>query len=496
MKKILLILQLSLGMIAAAPVENGRVQVHVDLAHPKLPFGKKFTTYLKVGLTGLKAPQNAKPARTPANVAIVLDRSGSMGGEKIAQAREAAIAAIERLGGDDIVSVIAFDDAVTTVVPATKITSRDEIIAAIRRIHVGGKTALFSGVSKGAEELRKFKSPQMVSRIVLLSDGQANVGPASADELGRYGLSLAKEGISVTTIGLGLNYNEQLMAQLALQSDGNHAFIKEPSELAAVFTEELGDILSVVAQEVRVKIACPEGVRPVRVLGREASIRSSVVEVTMNQLREGQEKYALLELEVSAGTAEQFIGDVEVSYRENAESQPHRIATRSTATHTESDSEVEKAANTPILVEVAKQIGVERQTIAVKLSEEGKTKEAEIILLENARTLQTQGRLWRSSELVLQGNANVTLNVGNNAGGATWQTYRNAAQTISNGMASQNFNSNVGTNGALLNNGQAIDIPSTGSLFSPATPLTKNEIRLVMPPGSTITVPGSLKISK
>lgn len=499
MKTILCAFHLCLGMLAAASAaESGRVQVRVDLAHPKLPSDKKHTTYLKVGLTGLEAPKDAKPKRPPANVAIVLDRSGSMGGEKIVQAREAAVAAIERLGGDDIVSVVAFDEAVTTVVPATKLSSREEIIAAIRKIEVGGSTALFAGVSKGAEELRKFKSPQMVSRIVLLSDGQANVGPQSADELGRYGLSLGKEGISVTTIGLGLGYNEQLMAQLAQHSDGNHAFIKEPSELAAVFTEEFGDILSVVAQELKVKVTCPEGVRPVRVLGREASIRGGVVEVMMNQLRAGQEKYALLEVEAPAGTADQLIGDIEVSYRENNDTTPRLIASRSTATRAASDAEVEKSAVTPILVEVAKQIGVERQMIAVKLSDEGKVKEAEKIFLDNARTLREQGERWKSSDLYIQGNANMTLNDGNNARGTTWQTYRNAAQTMANTFITQNgaTSSNTNSNAAMLNNGQAIIVPAAGgNVINLPTPRSGDPLRLVVPGGSTLTVPGTIKIT-
>lgn len=496
MKTVFFAFHLFLGMLVAAfPAENGRVRVSVDLAHPKLPSGKPHTTYLKVSLTGLAAPREAGPNRAPANVAIVLDRSGSMSGDKIQHAREAAIAAIERLGGDDIVSVIAFDDAVTTVVPATKLKSREEVIAAIRQIQVGGRTALFAGLSKGAEELRKFKSPQMVSRMVLLSDGQANVGPSSADELGRYGVSLAKESISVTTIGLGLNYNEQLMAQLAQHSDGNHVFINKPAELAAVFTEEFGDILSVVAQELRVKITCPEGVRPVRVLGREASIRGGVVEVTMNQLREGQEKYALLEVEVPAGIREQLIGDIEVTYRENSDATPRVVASRSTAGRAANDAEVDKATATPILVEVAKQIGVEKQMIAVKLSEEGKVKEAEKIFLDNARTLQSQAQLWGAPDLYLQGNANITLNAGNNAGGATWQVYRNAGQTLANGLNTQNVGSNTLLNVGVLNNGQAILVPGTGTLLNPTTPPAAPPLRLVVPQGGTLTFPGTINTS-
>ena len=116
------------------------------------------------------------------------------------------------------------------------------------------------------------------------------------------------------------------MAGLARTSDGNHAFIREPSELAAVFTEEFGDILSVVAQEMRVSIVCLGGVRPVRVLGREARIHGGVVEVAMNQLRAGQQKYVLLEVEVPAGASgsQRLVGDVTVSYREN-ESQGRKL---------------------------------------------------------------------------------------------------------------------------------------------------------------------------
>jgi Ca-activated chloride channel homolog len=338
----------------------------------------------------------------------------------------------------------------------------------------------------------------MVSRVVLLSDGQANVGPQSADELGRYGLSLGKEGISVTTIGLGLGYNEQLMAQLAQHSDGNHAFIKEPSELAVVFTEEFGDILSVVAQELKVKVTCPEGVRPVRVLGREASIRGGVVEVMMNQLREGQEKYALLEIEAPSGTTEQLIGDIEVSYRENNDTTPRLIASRSTASRVDNDAEVEKNAVTPILVEVAKQIGVERQMIAVKLSEEGKVKEAEKIFLDNAGTLQLQAKQWNAPDLYIQGNTQITLNTGNYARGETWQTYRNAAQLAANNVITQNgaSASNSISNTTMLNNGQAILVPGVnGNVINLPTPRAGDPLRLVVPQGSTLTVPGTIKIT-
>jgi Ca-activated chloride channel family protein len=487
MKTHFILFMLCLSSLLAAPASAAEpVEVRVDLAHPKIPAQKQYTTYLKVGLVGLD--QKEKPARPPANVAIVLDRSGSMAGEKIEHARQAAVEALQRLGADDIVSVITFDDVAESVVPATKMTNRADVVTAIQKITTRGRTALFAGVSRAADELRKFKAPQMVNRIVLLSDGMANIGPASPNEMGRYGVSLAKESISVTTVGLGLDYNEKLLAQLAQHSDGNHAFIKDPGELAAVFSEEFGDILSVVAQEMQVKITCPEGVRPVRVLGREASIRGDTVEVAMNQLRAGQEKYVLLEVDVPAGstTAPQLIGNVEVSYRRNDASTPKMVAARSLATRVHDDREVDSSSNTPILVEVAKQIGVEKQMIAVKLTEEGKTKEAEKVFLENAGNLQLLGKKYGSTDLFLIGNANYTL--GNNVTTDSWQTYRNAGQTMANLTLTQNGSSNVASNASALNAGQTVEVGSStlSSMFNRPAGSPELNIKLGAPPSTII----------
>src|SRR5690606_9640008 len=109
---------------------------------------------------------------------------------------------------------------VEVLVPATKVSDRATIDRGIQRLRAGGMTALFAGVVKGATEVRKFLSRDRVNRVILLSDGAANVGPASAGELGRLGTTLRKEGIAVTTVGLGLGYNEDLMVQLAQGSGG------------------------------------------------------------------------------------------------------------------------------------------------------------------------------------------------------------------------------------------------------------------------------------
>ena len=153
--------------------------------------GKKETNYIRISLTGFELPES--DVRPPVNVAIVIDNSGSMNGSKIVQARQAAIAAVERLSDHDIVSVVLYNSSVQVLVPATRATDREQIIRKIESVRAGGDTALFAGVSKGAAEVRKFLDEKSVNRVILLSDGRANVGPAKSTRT-RTTRPLARQG--------------------------------------------------------------------------------------------------------------------------------------------------------------------------------------------------------------------------------------------------------------------------------------------------------------
>ncbi len=155
------------------------VKLDVALARPTMVIctQPKCENHLRIALEGFPLPDPAK--RSPVNVAIVIDRSGSMLGDKIQNARRAAIQAIDRLRDDDIVSVVAYDTGVEVLVPATRASDREEIKRRIETIKADGNTALFAGVSKGAAEVRKFRDDKYVNRVILLSDGLANIGPAS-----------------------------------------------------------------------------------------------------------------------------------------------------------------------------------------------------------------------------------------------------------------------------------------------------------------------------
>lgn len=390
----------------ATGLSADKLKIDVRLAQPYLLAGEKQTTYVKVGLTGV--PIQGTGNRAPVNLAIVLDRSGSMAGDKLRKAKDAALASIDRLGPNDIVSVVAYDDTVEVLVPATKLTERSAVRAAIERLTPGGQTALFAGVSKGAAEVRKFADRQRINRVLLLSDGQANVGPSSPAELGHIGASLIKEGISVTTFGLGLGYNEDLMVQLARRSDGNHFFIEHSADLARHFGHEFDDVLSVSAKEVAVQITCADGIRPVRVLGREADITGQVVKTYLNQVYGDQEKYVLLEVEVPARRAgsELAVGSVDVSYVDLGTRVAVRNTLRLTARVTASAAVVNTNTSPVVMASAIEQIAVERNIAAVKLRDAGRIEEARRALLENVTFLSENARRYNSPALADYGEKN------------------------------------------------------------------------------------------
>jgi Ca-activated chloride channel family protein len=384
-----LALGVALTPIAAWGAREASVRVDVHMSQARVLGGRPQTVHLYVGLTGRSTRAER---RAPLNVAIVLDRSGSMSGRKLEEARRAAIMAIERLQDDDIVSVVTYESTVDVLVPATKARDRDAIARAIRSIEAGGSTALFAGVSKGADELRKFLDRNRVNTLLLLSDGLANVGPSSPGDLAQLGASLARQGIAVTTIGLGLGYNEDLMTRLAGASDGNHFFVEEAGDLRYAFAREFGDALSAVAQGVDVHIRLPLGVRPLRALGREAQISGRDVYASFGQVFNAQTRYLLLEVEVPAGRpgARLDVAEVDVTYHDLLGGARATARGGTSLAFTDSLAAAEASRNRDVMVEVVRQIAAERAQLAVALRDAGKIEQARAAFQSNTAFLESQ----------------------------------------------------------------------------------------------------------
>lgn len=390
-----------IGVVAietqAKDVGGKQIRLEVGLAHPTMHIGEhgKGENHLRIALTGFELPADKK--RMPVNVAIVIDKSGSMQGEKIEQARRAAVAAIDRLRESDIVSIVTYDSEVAVVLPATKASDRERIKQRIREIQAGGNTALFAGVSKGAEEINKFLDDKHVNRVILLSDGLANVGPSSPAELEELGCKLIEQGISVSTMGLGLGYNEDLMSRLALASSGSHVFIEDAENLVKVFQNEFDDVLSVVAQKLDVRVTLAEGIRAVKLLNYPADIQGQQVHITLGQLYSEQERYFVLEIEVPYGEAEssRAVGEVAVSYKNMLTLTEEKLTSSVAVKFTTSKELAARDVNKEVMESCVIQIANERNREATRLRDEGEIDKARELLQSNASYLNQHAQSFQ-----------------------------------------------------------------------------------------------------
>ncbi len=238
--------------------------------------------------------EKRKPHRTPLNLAVVLDKSGSMAGAKLEKTKQAALQLVDRLAPDDVFSLIVFSDHAEVLVSAQKAANKDALREKIESILADGSTALYAGVKKGADQIGEYLSSKRINRVILLSDGLANIGPSSPRDLRRLGGDLSEKGISVTTIGVGDDYNEDLMAGLAEASDANYYYVKDTEKLPEIFAKELGEMISVAARDVKIEIICPDGVKPMGFIGRTETFSGQHCTVNLSQFTGGQNRYLLL----------------------------------------------------------------------------------------------------------------------------------------------------------------------------------------------------------
>lgn len=205
-------------------------------------------------LVRIAPPQPVSDDRPNLNLTLVLDRSGSMAGPKLELTRQAAGLAVRSLLDTDRFSVVMFDDRVDTLIPSAPLTDKRKALELIGRVDAGGSTALFGGWRTGGEQALLGLEPRRVNRVVLLTDGQANVGETNPDAICQAVHALAQKGVQTTTIGFGADYNETLLRSMASSGDGNHFFVERPEQLPTCFEVELGGLAATLGRRVRLAV--------------------------------------------------------------------------------------------------------------------------------------------------------------------------------------------------------------------------------------------------
>jgi len=234
------------------------------MSQPKieiLPLKKGFlraaseATHILVRIISPSQPGDTVAApRAPLDLALVIDRSGSMSGHPLEAARESAIRIVNGLRADDRVSVVAFDSHIEVVQPLTTVTHREDLVQRIKGIDARGSTDLFGGWEEAVKQLAPFTRKDRIARVILLSDGQAYQGLVNEAEIFARVTKAAGAGITTSTVGLGHGFNESLMTGMATAGEGVANFGQTADDLDEAFEEQFAILSNSFLRQVKVSV--------------------------------------------------------------------------------------------------------------------------------------------------------------------------------------------------------------------------------------------------
>jgi Ca-activated chloride channel family protein len=225
----------------------------------KLEAGREHTMDV---LVRIKSPEmeTAGVKRPDLNLCVVLDRSGSMSGNKMNEAKQATKTCIDNMLPTDRLGCVTFDDHIEVLFPNQAVTDKGRLRNLVDRIVLGGSTALHGGWVKGGLEVTNEFKPDAVNRVLLVTDGQANVGECNHQVLCHQARELNARGVSTTTIGIGADFNEDLLIPMAEAGGGNSWHVKTPEDMVRIFDVELQGLVAQFGHTVTLGLKAPSGV--------------------------------------------------------------------------------------------------------------------------------------------------------------------------------------------------------------------------------------------
>ncbi|MEH1983263.1 MAG: VWA domain-containing protein [Nostoc sp.] len=337
----------------------------------------------------------AESPRRNLNLSLVIDRSGSMAGAPLHHALKAAESVVDQLEPNDILSVVVYDDEVDSVVPPQAVTNKAALKNSIHKVRAGGITNLSGGWLKGCEHVKTQLDPQKINRVLLLTDGHANMGIQDPKILTATSGQKAEEGIITTTLGFAQGFNEDLLIGMARAATGNFYFIQSIDEATEVFSIELDSLRAVVGQNLKVTLELADGVSLIDTLSLAKVNQNDADQavLTLGELYEGEDK--LLGLSLAIASAQ--VGNLPVMklhYSADVVQDDVIQNISGTADVIAKIGTVEEAAfasTSQIILELSRLTIAKAKETALSLAEYGKHQEAEETLRTLVKDLRDKG---------------------------------------------------------------------------------------------------------
>lgn len=370
-----------------APSQDGSLQLAARLSHPVVPTGSS-DVFVTVDLQAKEVPG---APRAPVNLALVIDRSGSMAGEKLRHARQAARRLVQQLTPSDRLAIVHYGSDVGAfhsahVTPDTRV----RMLGFIDSLHDDGGTNIGAGLEEAHRQLMPSAREFRTSRVILLSDGQPTEGVVDEEGLRGVVRRLRAAGLSLSAIGVGDDFNEDLMQSLAEHGAGAYAYLQDAAQLATIFQKDLQRASTVVAQRAELRLALPQGVQLGEVLGYDVRSEGRVVHVTLPDFSAGQLERVVARLTVSGGAPGRSfdVSNVAVAYTDVLRDRPALSEAQLTATVTDRPEEVLARQDKEATVHAVRALAARNTRLAADALAEGRPEEARSHLLGNVGILE------------------------------------------------------------------------------------------------------------
>lgn len=377
-------------------ISQGTLTLKSAISHGYLSKGNANDVYATVDINAVKFNGQNRP---PLNIALVIDRSGSMAGAKIEHAKNAARRLVNILNAKDRLAIVSYGSDVTVDFGSRMVSAdnRAQMLRAIDGISVSGGTNLSGGYERGLSEVGRWKNGKSINRVILMSDGNANIGTTHIPELERMARNGLGSGVSLTSMGVGLDYNEDLMTRMSNQGAGNYYFIDNFQTIASVFEKELKGLKSTVARNAAVVLTLAPGVKLQNLYGFPYRQNGQQIMISLSEFYSEQSKNILLKLSVPGNMDNKRpVLDAQISYTDVVLNKPGMQANKVHAVVTSDAKKIEKSVDASVISRVQQVEVATTMQKAMKLYEDGNTAAATKTIDRVQRNIVTNQARFKS----------------------------------------------------------------------------------------------------